>query len=384
MAVVAAALSACSPLANLAQQPDPSQSKQVDTIVDNIGPSHHDAETDTIFWNGQYVMYFRQSDGPYLRIGRSISTDGGNTFTYTGVAIDLSWLGCNAYAPSALLDHAAGHLVMAYEVSCPNAATTQGLFPQGISIGASRSTDSINWDGGKLIAFNELNQWWEGSGPGGGNIGTPQLYWGVGNQLILSYHGFNGALIGQQNEFTRGYRTLPLPNNAAYLDLFAPGVQFHNGTAYGFVGWPNWEANNTPIDGIGMARVITVPEATGTYYYMVFEAWTGTGPFCTGGTGLNGGHTALSLAVANSPIGPFVINPQPLVTFPPFCGYGTDEPSWQYLPNQANPFRVVVPYCPALDTNACNNSNAATWTFRRYAITTPATYGWLPALWPGQ
>lgn len=280
------------------------------------------AEYATIFFNGQYYMYFRSfrnADGSYgdiTGIGLATSSDG-NTWTahnggrpvfpnrtYTNGSGTHSVV---LFAPSVLLEMPGGNplLTMVYEVMDTGVNGPSGL-PRNWVEGAT-STDGLTWtpimDGANPRKIVVSSTAWEGftGGLHRGNAGTPSIN-KFGSTYYIFYHGFSGfdGANCLKRGFASGSSMSTLTKYAGNPVLQPPGA------------WAN--------AGIGKGDIVLEDG----YYYQVHEGLKNSA-VC--GLALTGWGLARSTDLTNwqySPQNPVRIDRSSM-------GCGEDMPSFQVI-----------------------------------------------------
>lgn len=278
------------------------------------------AESTSVIWNGQYLMYYRTFISPAgttctipQGVAMATSDNGGHTWTPVNGGRPLSALqtvqsgqSCRfddsvpstwVYAPDVVAD--GPRLVMAFEQRDhdPNyfgPAKGRSLH----SIRYVTSTDGRNWSNSSLILRPGAVGAWDDE------VGTPDIE-KDGDGFVLTFHGHDAT--GRMKQ-TRGLVRL------GALDGEYPGIR----SKIILSSTPDW-ANY----GVGMADMTREPDG---YWYVVFEAFSGASGSC--------GRTDTSTAVGiarSADAQTWSVRQAPLISGRDGVSCGWDMPSWQIL-----------------------------------------------------
>jgi hypothetical protein len=331
--------------------------------ADSSGPGTH-AETSTVYFNGQWLMYSRHRsyvDGNPERytIALSMSRDGTN-FTYRrDVVVPQPTVGCHSVTAPKLValpanagdDGEPAMLAMVYEAdsSTPGPGCPSPLPVYQVGIALATSTDGYRWDHNRIVLVPKSA--WEGntvsSGREVGNVGTPYIEY-AGGKIYIGYHGFSG--LSTPPWLQRGVAVFDGsdPTNITAVDDDGNNNLIHPASPITFEdesGAP--ETDPAYSAGYGEADVTRWHGAPGgahgsDAYYMVVEGWQGS-PFCN----RTDTWEVIAIAKASSPLGPFLLQGSPLLpsfqggpashggspsapAVAPYTSCGRDLPSWQY------------------------------------------------------
>ena len=275
------------------------------------------AETSTVYFNGQYHMYFRAfhflydgqvlDNGSITGIGLALSDDG-NTFTAQNSGLPLASLsstpqatptmasGTRVYAPSVIVDGTS--LAMSYDINGGPASTA--------ALGFATSTDGIAWTP-------------QAPTPSIADDPTIEAI-GMGESDLFKWNGEYNLTFCAANSSTSLARRW---STATTLDGLGQGEQVMNGQAT-----PGWMAV-----GPGRASIIRDTDASGnSYFYAIFEGFKGS-DLCNSATTSIGLGLARSTDLVHWTYSP--ANPLRLGRLgPKSCGDG-DMPAWQLIAGQA-------------------------------------------------
>ncbi|MER5645391.1 hypothetical protein [Streptosporangium sp. NPDC002524] len=276
------------------------------------------AETSTIVWNNQYLMYYRtfiSSSGSICGIPQGIalatSGDSGRTWAQYNGGKPLSMLQSvqqngntcvndnNArstwvFAPDVIVD--GNHLLMVFE--------QRDWVPAGNGTGRAlhsvrwvTSSDGVNWSGSTRLLKEGV------VGDSFDEVGTPDIEKdGVGYVMTFHYHDSTGRL----------------PQGRATV-RFSNLTQDYNGTKTKFTLTPAPSWGNY---GLGMGDMTR--EADG-YWYMIFEAFGGANGLC----GQTNSQTAVGIARSTDAVN-WTVRGAPLIKgVGSSCGW--DMPAWQNI-----------------------------------------------------
>jgi hypothetical protein len=278
------------------------------------------AESTSIIWNGQYLMYYRTFLSPTgitcsipQGVAMATSSDGGATWTPVdggrplpalqtvqqgqSCSLDDSVESTWVYAPDVIAD--GSRLVMVFEQRDhdPNYFGPG----QGRSLHSIRyvtSTDGRTWsDSTLLLRPGAVGSWDD-------EVGTPDIE-KDGTGYILTFHGHDAT--GRMNQ-TRG---------AVRLDALA-GEYTGARQKINLSPTPDWADF-----GVGMADMT---RATDGYWYIVFEAFSGASGEC----GRTDTMTVVGIARSSDAV-TWSVAPTPLIYGRDGLSCGYDMPSWQIL-----------------------------------------------------
>ncbi|MFE9654284.1 hypothetical protein [Micromonospora sp. NPDC006431] len=278
------------------------------------------AESTSIIWNGQYLMYYRTFISPTgttcsipQGVAMATSNDRGATWTPVNGGRPLSALqtvqqgqSCRfddnvtstwVYSPDVIAD--GSRLVMVFEQRDhdPNYVAPG----QGRSLHSVRyvtSTDGRNWSNSALLLRPGAVGAWDDE------VGTPDIE-KDGTGYLLTFHGHDAT--GRLKQ-TRG---------VARLDTLASeytGVR----QKIDLSPTPDW-ANF----GVGMADMTREPDG---YWYIVFEAFSGASGAC----GRTDTRTVVGIARSADAV-IWSVSPTPLIYGRDGLSCGYDMPAWQLL-----------------------------------------------------
>ncbi|MCW3841853.1 hypothetical protein ONA70_17270 [Micromonospora yasonensis] len=278
------------------------------------------AESTSVIWNGQYLMYYRTFVSPAgttcpipQGVALATSADGGGTWTPVNGGRPLPALqtvqdgqSCNfddsvqstwVYAPDVIAD--GSRLVMVFEQRDHN--------PNYLGPGQGRSLHSIRY----VTSNNGLD--WSNStllvGPGAvgawdDEVGTPDIE-KDGTGYILTFHGHDSTGRLKQTRAVVRLDTLAGEYTGTRSKIILSPTP----------GWANY--------GVGMADMTREPDG---YWYMVFEAFSGASGSC--------GRTDTSTVVGiarSADARTWSVRPAPLISGRDGLSCGWDMPSWQVL-----------------------------------------------------
>jgi hypothetical protein len=214
------------------------------------------AETSTVFYGGQYLMFFRDFQGAPtcasgaggIAIGVARSTDGNTWVADNNGNAVFSVPGGMVYSPSVIVDRDASgspRLAMTYEIN-PDCNSAQ-------HVGRAYSYDGDNWTSNADLVLHATSGW-EAAG-----IGTPTLVRGTDGVYRVMYHGYSGSDIA--NSLRVGFAsssTLDAVMTNKTGDLIGNASAYHPGTWAG--------------QGPGKGDILH----EGAYWYMVIEGLRGS------------------------------------------------------------------------------------------------------------
>lgn len=290
------------------------------------------AESTSVIWNGQYLMYYRTFISPAgtacaIPQGVAMATSGDHGATWTPVnsgrplpavqtvqqgqscGLDDSVGGTWVYAPSVIVD--GSRLVMVFE--------QRDHDPNYFGPGSGRSLHSIryvtsidgrNWSNSTLLLRPGPVGAWDDE------VGTPDIE-KDGSGYILTFHGHDAT--GRQAQ-TRGI---------VRLDTLAgeyTGVR----EKVRLSPTPDWASY-----GVGKADLTRRRDG---YWYIVFEAFSGASGEC----GRTDTRTVIGIA-RSADAATWSVAPTPLIDGRDGFSCGYDMPSWQLLGNVQG---IVTPNDP--------------------------------------
>ncbi|MFU8874590.1 hypothetical protein [Micromonospora sp. SL4-19] len=278
------------------------------------------AESTSIIWNGQYLMYYRTFISPTgancsipQGVAMATSSDSGATWTPVDGGRPLSALqtvqdgqSCSfddsvnstwVYAPDVIAD--GDRLVMVFEQRDhdPN----YGGPGQGRSLHSIRyvtSTDGRNWSNSTLLLRPGAVGAWDDE------IGTPDIE-KDGSGYILTFHGHDAT--GRMNQTRAVVRFDKLAGEytgARRKIKLSPTPD-----------WANF--------GVGKADMTRAPDG---YWYIIFEAFSGASGEC----GRTDTRTVVGIARSADAVR-WSVAPAPLIQGRDGLSCGYDMPSWQLL-----------------------------------------------------
>jgi hypothetical protein len=282
------------------------------------------AETSTVFYAGQYLMFYRDFQGAPtcpsgaggIAIGLARSVDG-NTWVADNAGNPVfSVAGGLVYSPSVIIDRDSlglPRLDMTYEIN-PNCTSDQ-------HIGRAYSYDGDTWTASSDLIFGSAagSGAWDSRG-----IGTPTLVRGTDGVYRVMYHGFNGT--DGTNGLADGFAS------SSTLDAVMTnktGPDIGNATANPVGSWAN----------VGPGKGDIVHE--GSYWYLIVEGLSGHA-IC-----VNGEVSAWGLARTTDPTlrtGWSFSSFNPVRTDRIGSNCGEDMPSFQVI--GGTPYLLVTPEDP--------------------------------------